>query len=120
MQTVFLTPNEILEILRQDFPPCFKKNAVKIPLSVGIHKEVFEHYKNDARLSKRAIRFALRSYTSRYSYLKILTVGNQRINLKGKVAGEVSLEQAKMAEDLLQWRQLKNRTQPPPAEVGGN
>jgi ProP effector len=65
------------------------------PLALGIHKVILER---QPELGKDAIRTALRIHTGSTRYLKSLATADQRFDLDGQAAGEVTEEQRKQAQ----------------------
>lgn len=81
--TLYIRARECLKILELDFPNCFEKDALKLPIALKIHQELAEHYENDIRFSKLVLRKALGLYTNKKSYLQNVKAGKYRIDLQG-------------------------------------
>lgn len=71
------------------------------PLAIGIHKTIKAR---QPELSDGALRFALRQHTASTKYLKAISSGNQRFDLDGNPAGEITAEQRQQALDALKER----------------
>ncbi len=84
------------------------------PLAIGIDKQLFEAMPD---LSKRALRMAMRSHTMATRYLKEMEKGQQRLNLDGSPAGEVTDENRQHATELLRERFKKQAEQRKAAEA---
>jgi sRNA-binding protein len=80
-------PTELLKILKEELPLCFKKGNDKIPLMQGIHHEVIEYYKNDTRFNSTAIRHAIRFSVSSNTYLKIWCQAHPELTLMVNALG---------------------------------
>lgn len=65
------------------------------PLALGIHKVLLER---QPELGKEAIRKALHIHTASTRYLKSLACADQRFDLDGQPAGEVTDEQRQQAQ----------------------
>lgn len=76
-----------------------------VPLAVGIHKVIRER---DPEIEAGKLRLALRSHTVSTTYLKTLLTTDQRFDLDGNVAGEVTAEQREVASNELKERFKKN------------
>ena len=64
------------------------------PLALGIHKVLQERH---PELSKAQIRSALKIHTAMTRYLKTLSQSDQRVDLDGQPAGEITPEQREVA-----------------------
>lgn len=71
------------------------------PLAIGIDKQVFAAL---PEVSKKAVRLALRSHTISTRYLKEMEKGEQRFNLDGSAASEVTDENRQHASEQLRER----------------
>lgn len=71
------------------------------PLALGIHKVIMER---QPELTKEHIRTALRIHTASTRYLKALSQADQRYDLDGQPAGEVSSEQREQALGVVKER----------------
>lgn len=90
-------PNTILEELCEAFP-VFKQAQ---PLAIGIHKAVRERRPD---INAAELRTALQRHTASTRYLKMLANGQQRFDLDGQPAGEVTQEQRDLAVQGLKER----------------
>ena len=78
------------------------------PLAIGIDKQLLAQQPD---LNRRALRMALRSQTMATRYLKEMEKAEQRLNLDGTPAGEVTAEARTYATDLLRERFKKQAEQ---------
>ncbi len=103
----------ICDILRQEFPACFKKAVEKQPIKSGIHVDLDAHYKQDTRFTEDELRLALAFYTRGIDYLKTIITGTERIGLDGSPAGKVNTGDEQYAQRLLQAKlDIHNQTEP--------
>jgi sRNA-binding protein len=102
-------------ILAERFPLAFKhKKEHKVPLAIGIHRQIFEAAPD---LSRKLVRDALHDYCAGYKYLQHIETGRLRVNLDGSTSGIISIEQSAHAraevEKLMKtWRSKKRRPAP--------
>ena len=89
--------NAILDMLRTSFP-VFRDHR---PLALGIHKTIRERFPD---LNAGQLRTAMRIHTTTTAYLKALASGDQRFDLDGQPAGEVTAEQKEQAASDLRER----------------
>jgi sRNA-binding protein len=83
-----MTIAAVRQLLHARFPGVFKgKGQMKIPLAIGIHRQLFEAV---PELSHTKIRNTLFDYTNGPLYYRALKPGAPRLNLDGTVAGTVS------------------------------
>jgi ProP effector len=82
--------NPILVSLTSTFP-VFRDCQ---PLSIGIHKAIKERLPD---IGEGSLRMALKGYTASTKYLKAIANCNQRFDLDGNLAGEVTAEQRQQA-----------------------
>lgn len=94
-------PKKIKAILKMEFPNCFKSGMEKLPLMIGIHEQLLDHYKDDPRFNPKQIQNGLCSYTSSPKYLSKIIEGASRIDLKGNSIGRVTPEEAAFAKNKL-------------------
>lgn len=78
------------------------------PLAIGIDKQLFAAM---PEVSKRSIRLAMHSHTISTRYLKEMEKGQQRLNLDGTPAGEVTDENRQHAAEQLRERFKKQAEQ---------
>ena len=98
---------EVLEILKKELPQCFKRGHDKLPLALGIHKELIKHYSQDPRFSNLMLRRAFYYYCHGEAYLKNIKEGMLRINLKGEKVSKVTVLEQSYALTQLKKRQAK-------------
>jgi sRNA-binding protein len=99
-----LTPEQlsqakaILAVFQEKFPEAFFSEPERIrPLKIDIHHDLYAVFAE--QYAKKAINRALKLYTRNSDYFNALTLGNQRVDLEGKPAGEVSQAHIEIAED---------------------
>ncbi|KAF7964057.1 hypothetical protein AWV80_02675 [Cupriavidus sp. UYMU48A] len=84
--------------LQKRFPLAFPKNpAPKVPLKVGIFEELLQHAAALA-LDEAMLREAVRTWCRGTRYWTCMVEGTQRVDLAGQPAGEVTLADAKRAQ----------------------
>jgi sRNA-binding protein len=83
----------IIKLLPLWFPECFKRGDAKVPLAIGVNKDLMEA----TGLTKKIISFTLARYCRNYNYLCCLVEGAPRYTLKGEISGVVTAEQHKQA-----------------------
>lgn len=91
----------VLDQLTATFP-AFRDT---LPLAIGIHKTIRERL---PELTRDQVGKALRIHTGSTRYLKALAKAQQRFDLDGNPAGEITEEQRKQATDLVQERVKKS------------
>jgi len=102
----------VRRLLVERFPNLFMgKGRLKIPLAIGIDKELFRLMPD---ISRKRIRSALHNYTSGPLYLKTLVAGQYRYGIDGHPAGIVTPEQADHAKERLRAmsEQKRKRREP--------
>lgn len=88
----------IIAQLQKQFPLAFpKKPAPKVPLKIGIHKDLLE-YAESLGISKNDVRAAVKKWCRSNRYSECLSVGAARVDLKGNEVGNVTKEEAAQAE----------------------
>ncbi|PTD97400.1 ProQ/FINO family protein [Pseudothauera lacus] len=95
-----IEPRELLKRL-QAASPTFRDCR---PLAIRIDAAIHERF---PEFSRKALRAALRLHTASTRYLKAVEKGEQRFDLDGNPAGEVSAEQRSHAATLLKERFAK-------------
>jgi len=89
---------QIIGLLQKNFPSAFpKKPAPKLPLKIGIHKDLLQHAEK-LGLSEADIRTALKKWCKGKRYVECMVAGAKRVDLQGNEAGFVSKEEASYAE----------------------
>jgi ProP effector len=78
------------------------------PLAIGIDKQLLAQQPD---LSRKALRMALRSQTMSTRYLKEMEKAEQRLNLDGTPAGEITAEARSHSAELLRERFKKQAEQ---------
>lgn len=71
------------------------------PLAIGIHKAIQTRLPD---ISESALRLTLKAYTASTKYLKAIANSQQRFDLDGKPAGEITAEQRQQALEELKER----------------
>lgn len=85
-------------LLQKHFPLAFpKKPASKVPLKIGIHKDLLQHAEK-LGLSETEIRAALKKWCKGKRYMECMVAGAVRVDLQGHEAGFVSKEEASFAD----------------------
>lgn len=113
-----LRPNAVKAIFQEELPECFKTGTEKMPLMLGIHKQLQAHYLNDPRFDPKLIEKGIGAYVSTPSYLIQLVTGTPRIDMHGNLADYVSPEDEAYAkarlQGLLEQALEKERSKTPP------
>ena len=95
---------ELAALLTRYFPAAFPAgDKPPVPLKAGIHEDLRELPRPLSRKSRRVPRF-LGKWVRRPAYLKAMTAGRPRIDLRGRPVGEVTEEQAAVAAMELERR----------------
>lgn len=90
--------------LQKKFPQAFPKNpAPKVPLKIGIHKDIFE-YSEQLGIEKNDLRAAIKTWCWGKRYWECLVEGAARVDLDGNAAGLVTQVDADQAKKLKQGR----------------
>ncbi|HEX8981109.1 MAG TPA: ProQ/FINO family protein [Parasulfuritortus sp.] len=89
--------DDVLDSLVASFP-VFRDAQ---PLAIGIHKKILERM---PELTKAQVGRALKIHTGSTRYLKVLSNAEQRFDLDGNPAGEVTAEQRDAATKLVKDR----------------
>lgn len=86
--------------LQRKFPAAFPKNpAPKLPLKLGIHKDLFLHAK-ELDLGEAEIRLAIKTWCEGRRYWTCMVEAAPRIDLQGVANGAVTAEEAARAKSL--------------------
>ncbi|MGY6274860.1 ProQ/FinO family protein [Methylomonas sp. MgM2] len=86
-------------LLQKRFPLAFpKKPHPKVPLKIGIHKELINQAES-LGITAKEIRAALRKWCKGKRYSECMMAGAARVDLQGKEAGHVTKEEAYQAEN---------------------
>ena len=108
----------VIRQLQKQFPKAFPKNpAPKVPLKIGIHRDLLEQSEL-LKTSRKALREAIKTWCSGNRYWACIVENAVRVDLKGESAGCVTKEEADKAKSLKTLRQNKktNKPKPIPAE----
>lgn len=96
--------NALLDSLSASFP-AFRDC---LPLALGVHKVIKERLPD---IAVPQLRSAMRIHTASTRYLKVLSQADQRFDLDGAPAGEVTEEQRQQASQTLRERFKKKAEQ---------
>jgi ProP effector len=89
---------QIIGQLQKQYPLAFpKKPLSKVPLKIGIHKDLLEQSET-LGISKKELRAAVKKWCRGKRYAECLIAGAARIDLNGNEVGQVSKEEAAQAE----------------------
>ncbi|MCQ8118585.1 ProQ/FinO family protein [Methylomonas rosea] len=90
----------IIGLLQKKFPLAFpKKPAAKLPLKIGIHKDILAHA-DQLGTDKNQLRTALKAWCWGHRYWDCLTEDAVRVDLQGMPAGQVTKADAEQASKL--------------------
>ncbi len=82
-------------LLQKHFPQAFpKKPNPKVPLKIGIHKDLIEHAET-LGLTANEIRAAMKKWVKGKRYSECMVAGAARIDLQGQPVGFVSKDESK-------------------------
>lgn len=99
----------IIGLLQKKFPLAFpKKPAGKVPLKIGIHKDILEQAEQ-LGTPKNELRAAIKAWCWGSRYWDCLTENAVRVDLQGNSAGIVSKVDADQANKLKQGRKKKSQ-----------
>jgi ProP effector len=102
----------IIGRLQKQFPIAFPKNpAPKVPLKLGIHKDLFE-LSESMGISKIELREAIKTWCAGSRYWRCAVDGAVRFDLEGNAAGCVTKIEADIATSRLKNRRQKNKKEP--------
>ncbi len=97
--------------LQKRFPLAFPKNpAPKVPLKVGIFEDLLQHAATLA-LDEAMLREAVRTWCRGTRYWTCMVEGAMRLDLAGEQAGQVTLADAKRAQQQRSQQHRANRAQ---------
>lgn len=102
---------EVLKQLCKLFSKCFSFKERK-PLKVGIHHDILQAMGES--IDPKELHGALRYYTGGLAYLKALAVGQPRVDLQGRAAGEVTAEERRIAQQEVERVEALLLTRPKP------
>ena len=92
---------EIIAYLAEKFPLCFSLEGEAKPIKIGLFQDLAEALKDDPKVSKTQLRYALRLYTSNWRYLHGCKEGAVRVDLQGNPAGVLEQEHVQHAAQQL-------------------
>ncbi len=102
----------IIGRLQKQFPIAFPKNpAPKIPLKLGIHKDLLE-LSESLSISEIELRAAIKAWCVGNRYWTCIVEGAVRLDLEGNAAGIVTKIEADIAASRLNKRHPKNKNEP--------
>jgi len=97
--------------LQKKFPLAFPKNpAPKVPLKVGIFEDLLQHAPSLA-LDEAMLREAVRTWCRGTRYWTCMVEGAMRLDLAGEAAGQVTLADAKRAQQQRSQQHRATRAQ---------
>ncbi len=90
---------DTLKWLAETFPEAFDTEVRVRPLKKGIMQDIFDYLedKPDNSISNSKLRETVVMFARRMEYLVCLKCRNDRVDLNGKFAGEVTLEESELA-----------------------
>lgn len=95
---VGLNPEAMLAILQEKFPQAFSKDPQAIrPLKIGIDVDIRQALAG--QYSFKSIRRGIKLYTKNAAYFQALQLNAPRIDLNGRLCGEVTEEHIKIGEE---------------------
>ncbi|AEG01538.1 ProQ/FinO family protein [Methylomonas methanica] len=107
----------IIGQLQKNFPLAFPKNpAPKVPLKIGIHKDIFER-SEQLGIDKRDLRAAIKTWCWGKRYWECLLEDAVRVDLDGHAAGQVTKVDADQAIKLKEGRRRTQKTAAEPHEA---
>ena len=93
--------------LQKAFPLAFpKKPAAKVPLKIGIHKDILEHA-DRLGINKKELLAAIKTWCWGNRYWECLVEDAARLDLNGQAAGQVTKVDAERAKKLRDGRRKK-------------
>lgn len=101
-----------VELLKANFPECFKEMKEIKPLKVGIKQDLVKHLstREDIVIGDKACMVnSLSYYVNSPTYHKSVVEGATRIDLNGQAAGMVTAEEAKYSTDRRQAKLQKKQ-----------
>jgi ProP effector len=101
---------EVMEILKNELPKCFRRGNAKLPLAIGIHESVLAHFKNDGRFDADTLKKAIRLYVKGTKYLTSIIEGTPRIDINGDPVSTVKKSDELFALKILTGRKAKTKT----------
>jgi ProP effector len=110
------TATDTLCSLRAKFPACFARldHRSRQPLKLKIHIDILAAAPDIDPIN---VGKALKLYTGHVAYLSQCVEGKDRVDLDGKAAGSVTMQQAAYAAELMAKIRRKRRPTSPPASM---
>lgn len=100
----------IIGLLQKTFPLAFpKKPATKVPLKIGIHKDILEQAER-LGTDNNDLRKAIKAWCWGNRYWDCLTEDAVRVDLDGNAAGQVTKADAEQAKKLKAGRRKQSET----------
>ncbi|WKJ92383.1 ProQ/FinO family protein [Methylomonas montana] len=100
----------IIGLLQKTFPLAFpKKPAPKVPLKIGIHKDILEQAER-LGTDKNDLRKAIKAWCWGNRYWDCLTEDAVRVDLDGNAAGQVTKADTEQAKKLKAGRRKQSET----------
>lgn len=105
-----IDPNlRVIGLLQKHFPQAFPKSPKpKVPLKIGIHKDLHEHLAR-LNISEKELRQAIKTWCWGNRYWSCLQDQAARVGLNGEEAGIVDKNDAERAIRLKEARQRKSK-----------
>ncbi|WP_446809312.1 ProQ/FinO family protein [Methylomonas sp. 2BW1-5-20] len=108
----------VIGLLQKKFPLAFpKKPAAKVPLKIGIHKDILEQA-TELGTNKNELRAAIKAWCWGNRYWDCLTEDAVRVDLLGNAAGLVTKIDADQASKLKLGRKKKSQEVEAPSAEG--
>lgn len=106
----------VIGMLQKKFPLAFpKKPASKVPLKIGIHRDILEQAEQ-LGIDKKDIRAAIKTWCWGNRYWECMLENAARVDLNGNAVGQVTKVDAEQAELLKKRRQKKPKPEVQPSE----
>ena len=83
--------NKILSYFQKHYSKTFPAKSPPLPLAIGIHEQILSL--PSVPFSKTKLRNFLKVYSSKKNYHKILVLDNNRVNIDGSIASQVTSEE---------------------------
>ncbi len=95
---------DVLEVLKDELPTCFRRGKEKRPLAHGVHESVIRYYAADSRFNQEVLKKAIELYVNGTKYLKNVICGGSRIDLYGKPISNITSSDRDYAKNILEAR----------------
>lgn len=102
-----------IELLKAHYPLCFKEPGDVKPLKIGIKQDLVKHLSTREDIvitDKTCMIKSLSYYVSTLHYFKSVLQDTPRIDLEGKPAGLVTIEEARYSAEQYQAKMQKKAT----------